>query len=111
MDILLLRGAGGCSFLRVYLSLLTIHDFLLQEFKIFAENFDGKTVKVDCLSAGLIHSMGLLLDFFIFLNHILLNGLHLVFIALNSDQFIIWLGSLDYVEDLQNLLIFIHYVD
>ena len=97
--------------MRVCLSLLTIHDFLLQEFKIFAENFDGKTVKVDCLSAGLIHSMGLLLDFFIFLNHILLNGLHLVFIALNGDQFIIWLSSLDIVEDLQNLLIFIHYVN
>ena len=98
-------------FLRICLSLLAIHDFLLQELEIFAKNFDGKTVKVDRLSTGFVYSMGLLLDFFVFLNHILLNRLHLVFIALNSDQFIIWLGSLDYMEDLQNLLVFIHDID
>ena len=60
-------------FLRICLSLLAIHDFLLQELEIFAKNFDGKTVKVDRLSTGFVYSMGLLLDFFVFLNHILLN--------------------------------------
>lgn len=55
--------------------------------------------------------MGLLLDFLVFQDHILLNLKHLFAEALNSNQLIIWLCLLDLKEYLKDLVILILHVN
>ena len=64
-------------------ALLAIKNLLLEEFEVLAENLNRKAIQVYCLSASFINAVGLLLDFFVFENYILLDGKHFVAEALN----------------------------
>lgn len=55
--------------------------------------------------------MSLLLNLLIFLNDILLDLLHFITVALDCHQFIVGFSRLDLVENLEDLLIFVHDVD
>ena len=92
-------------------ALLTVKNFLLEELEVLAENFDCQAIQVNCLTAGFINAMRLLLDFLVLKNHILLNGEHLVAVTLNGNQFIIWLGLLDLEEYLEDLMILVLHIE
>ena len=89
------------------MALLLFEDLVLQEFKIFAENFDSQAVKIDSLTAGFVHSDGLLLDLFVLKDDKLLDGKHLIAEALNGHKLIIWLSLLDLEEDFEDLVVLV----
>jgi len=49
--------------------------------------------------------MRLLLDLFVLDDNKLLDGLHLIAEALDSDKLIVWLGLLNLVEDLEDVVV------
>lgn len=100
-------GIGSTSTAVVFLALLLFEDLVLQEFKIFAENFDCQTVKVDSLTACFVHSDSLLLDLFVLKDDELLDGKHLIAEALNCHKLIIWLSLLDLEEDFEDLVVLV----
>ena len=91
-------------------ALLPVEDFLLEELQVFTENFNRQTIQVDRLSTRLVHSMRLLLDFFVFEDDVLLDLKHFVAERLDRHQLIIWLRLLNLVKDLEDLMILILHV-
>ena len=81
---------------------MSIKDFPLEELHVLSENFDGEAVEVDCLAAGLIDPMRLLLNLLVFQNDVLLYSHHLLSETLDSDELIIRLCLLDCVEYFEN---------
>jgi len=49
--------------------------------------------------------MRLLLDLFVLDDNKLLDGLHLIAEALDSDKLVVWLGLLNLVEDLEDVVV------
>ena len=49
--------------------------------------------------------MRLFLDLFVLDNDKLLDGLHLITEALNGDELVVWLGLLNLVEDLKDVVV------
>ena len=92
------------SFIR---ALLTVHNFSLQELEIFAEYFDWESVKIDSLTACLVNTMSLLFNLFILKDYVLLDWHHFLTEALDCNEFVVGLGDLNIVKDLQNLPILI----
>ena len=91
-------------------ALLPVEDFLLEELQVFTENFNRQTIQVDRLSTRLVHSMRLLLDFFVFEDDVLLDLKHFVAERLDRHQLIIWLRLLNLEKDLEDLMILILHV-
>lgn len=91
-------------------ALLPVEDFLLEELEVFTENFNRQTIQVDRLSTRLVHSMRLLLDFFVFEDDVLLDLKHFIAERLDRHQLIIWLRLLNLVKDLEDLMILILHV-
>lgn len=92
-------------------ALLSVKNLLLKELQVFSENLNRQTIQVNCLTACLVHSMSLLLDFFVFENYILLDLEHFIAETLNCNQFIVWRRLLDLVEDFEDLMILILHID
>ena len=86
-------------------------NFLLKELQVFSENFNSKSIQINCLAHSLLDSSGLFLHFSIFLNHICLDFLHLWIQAFNCDQFIIWISLLNDVEYFENFMVLILHIN
>ena len=90
---------------------MSIKDFTLKELHVLAKDFDGEAVEVDRLAAGLIYPMCLFLNLFVFQNDVLLYANHFFSETLDSDEFIIRFSLLDRVENFQNLMVLVLYID
>ena len=90
---------------------MSIKDFPLEELHVLAEDFDGEAVEVDCLAAGLIDPMRLLLNLLVFQYDVLLYTNHFISETLDSNEFIIGLSLLNCVENFQNLMVLVLYID
>ena len=90
---------------------MSIKDFPLEELHVLAEDFDGESIKVDSLAAGLVHPMCLLLNLLVFQNDVLLYAHHLLSETLDSDELIIRLCLLDCEENFENLMVLVLYID
>ena len=64
-------------------ALLAIKNLLLEEFEVLAENLNRQAIQVYRLSASFVNAVGLLLDLFVFENHILLDRKHFIAESLN----------------------------
>ena len=89
---------------------MSIKDFPLEELHVLAEDLDRQAVEVDCLAAGLVHPMRLLLNLLIFQNDVLLYAHHFLTETLDGDEFIIRLSLLDREENFENLMVLVLYI-
>lgn len=55
--------------------------------------------------------MGLLLDFLVFENHILLDGEHFIAESLNRYQLVVWFRLLNLEEDLEDLVVLVLHIN
>lgn len=67
----------------------------------------GEPVKIYGLTTGLVDSVGLLLDFFVFEDDELLDSEHLFAVTLNRDQLVIGLRLLNLEENLEDLVVLV----
>ncbi len=79
----------------------------LEELQVLSLNLECQTIQVNGLSAGLIHTVCLLFDFFILNNHELLDSKHLFAERLDCHQLIVWFGLLNLKEDLEDLVVLV----
>jgi len=79
----------------------------LQELEVLAKDLLGEAIKVNGLPTSLVNTVGLLLDLFVLKDDELLNGHHLVAVALDGDQLIVRLGLLNLKEDLEDIVVLV----